>query len=302
MHIPPFLTKGDTIGICSPARKISLAEVEPAIQTFKNWGLNVKLSDNLFNEHHQFSGTDEQRAFDLQNLINDKQVNAIICARGGYGSVRVLDKVDFSVLKKNPKWIIGFSDITALHAHINKNQQVSTLHATMPINFTKSEQSVNSLQKLLFGKDFIYPINTHPFNKNGIAHGKIIGGNLSVLYSLAATNSDIDTTGKILFLEDLDEYLYHIDRMMMQLKRSGKLNNLSGLMLGSFTDSKDNAVPFGMNPYEIIKSHVDEYNYPVCFGFPAGHQELNTALYFGVEAKLSISNEKVSLDYPHIIS
>jgi muramoyltetrapeptide carboxypeptidase len=302
MLIPPFLKPGDTIGICAQARKVSLTEIQPAITIFKQWGLNVKLSKHLFNEYHQFSGTDAERANDLQELINSPEVNAIISARGGYGTLRIIDRLNFNPLKQYPKWICGFSDLTVLHAHINKHLPMATLHSTMPINFLKNNIAVQSLKNLLFGEPFNYTIPVHTLNRTGKAHGKIIGGNLSLIYALSGSTSDIDTSGKILFLEDLDEYLYHIDRMMIQLKRSGKLKNLAALIVGSFSDIKDNTIPFGMTAYQIIKSHVEEYNYPVCFNFPAGHQEPNTALYFGVEASLIVEETKVELTYPHIIA
>jgi muramoyltetrapeptide carboxypeptidase len=292
MQQPEFLKKGDKIGIVAPARKVSMEEMLPAIEILTNWGLEVVLGKNLFCEENQFSGSDEQRAEDLQTMLNDSSIKAIISARGGYGTLRIIDKIDFSKFIQQPKWIVGYSDITVLHSHI-QTLGVATIHATMPINFTKNTEATESLRKALFGEPIIYKTPTHRLNKNteNSIEGEIIGGNLSLLYALAASSSDIDTTGKILFIEDLDEYLYHIDRMMLNLKRSGKLTDLKALVVGGMTDMKDNAIPFGKTAEEIILDAVKEYNYPVYFGFPAGHIDRNLALYFGKEIKLHFLNE-----------
>lgn len=291
MITPPYLKQGDKIGIVAPARKISREELQPAINIFSSWGLEVVLGKKIFNQENQFSGSDDQRTEDLQAMMNDASVKAIISARGGYGTVRIIDKLDFSRFVKNPKWIIGYSDITVLHSHIHANFGIETLHATMPINFSKNKEAVEALRKSLFGELLNYQIENHSLNKKGNAEGILIGGNLSLLYALSATKSDIDTKGKILFIEDLDEYLYHIDRMMMNLKRSGKLENLAGLIVGGMSDMKDNAVPFGKNAEEIILDAVKEYNFPVCFNFPAGHIDRNLALIFGRKISLSVSDK-----------
>jgi len=291
---PEFLKKGDTIGIVACARKISAEELQPAIDILKSWGLNVKTEKNIFNINHQFSGTDEERAEDLQTMLNDSSIKAIISARGGYGTVRIIDKIDFTIFKKAPKWIVGYSDITVLHSHIH-NMGIQTLHATMPINFGVDADATNSLRKVLFGETIEYNIPTHPLNKKGTAEGILIGGNLSLLYALCGSASDIDTKEKILFIEDLDEYLYHIDRMMMNLKRSGKLSGLAGLVVGGMSDMKDNTVPFGKTAEEIILDAVKEYTYPVCFNFPAGHIDKNMALVFGKKVNLRVSENVVIL-------
>lgn len=292
MQQPEFLKKGDKIGIIAPARKVSKEEMLPAIETLTSWGLEVVLGENLFCEQNQFSGSDEQRAEDLQTMLSDSSIKAIISARGGYGTLRIIDKIDFSKFIQQPKWIIGYSDITVLHSHIH-TLGVATIHATMPINFAKNTEATESLRKALFGETLTYNFQTHPLNKNdkNNIEGEIIGGNLSLLYALSASSSDIDTTGKILFIEDLDEYLYHIDRMMLNLKRSGKVTHLKALVVGGMTDMKDNAIPFGKTAEEIILDAVKEYNYPVYFGFPAGHIDRNLALYFGKEIKLHIIND-----------
>jgi muramoyltetrapeptide carboxypeptidase len=295
MITPSYLKQGDKIGIVATARKISIEEIQPALDILNSWGLEVVLSKNLFNADNQYSGTDSQRAEDLQSMLNDTSIKAIISARGGYGTIRIIDKLDFTTFKKHPKWIIGYSDITVLHSHIH-NFGIETIHATMPINFTKNNEATESLRKTLFGETTNYQIESHPLNKNGIAEGQLIGGNLSLLYALSNSVSDIDTTGKILFIEDLDEYLYHIDRMMMQLKRAGKLNNLAGLIVGGMTDMKDNTIPFGKSAEQIIADTVKEFNYPVCFNFPAGHIDKNLAIYFGRKIKLNIQ-EKINLAF-----
>jgi muramoyltetrapeptide carboxypeptidase len=289
MITPPYLKKGDTIGIVAPARKISLAEIQPAIDIMKHWGLEVMLGKNLFKEDNQFSGTDEERAEDLQAMLDDTSVKAIISARGGYGTLKIIDKLDFTMFRQNPKWVVGYSDITVLHSHIH-NLEIETIHATMLINFEKNAEAIESLRKGLFGVNIIYEIENNLLNRKGIAEGELVGGNLSLLYALSGSASDINTKDKILFIEDLDEYLYHIDRMMMSLKRSGKLNDLVGLIVGGMTDMKDNAIPYGKNAEEIIMDAVKEFNYPVCFNFPAGHVDRNLALYFGSKVKLNVSD------------
>jgi muramoyltetrapeptide carboxypeptidase len=289
MKQPSFLKKNDKIGIIAPARKISKEEIQSAIDIFNSWGLEVVLSKNLFNVDNQFSGTDDERAEALQIMLNDDSIKAIISARGGYGTIRIIDKINFTNFKKHPKWIIGYSDITVLHSHIN-NFGIETLHATMPINFAKNAEATETLRKALFGEQLNYQFESHPLNRKGEAEAELIGGNLSLIYALTGSVSDIDTKGKILFIEDLDEYLYHIDRMMLNLKRSGKLDHLAGLIIGGMTDMKDNTIPFGKTAEEIITDAVKEYDYPVCFNFPAGHVEKNLALYFGRKVKLKVAD------------
>ncbi len=297
---PPFLKPGDKIAMTATARKVSREEMQPAIDIFQSWGLTVFLPDELFESENQFAGNDETRTKNLQKLLDDETIKAVFCARGGYGSVRIIDQLNFSLFTSKPKWIVGYSDITVLHNHINKNLNIQTLHATMPINMqlhNADEESISSLNKLLFGESISYQIASHPFNKKGEVKAKLVGGNLSVIYSLLGSNSDIDTTGKILFLEDLDEYLYHIDRMMMNLKRNGKLQNLAGIVIGGMSDMKDNAIPFGKTAEEIIFSHLKDFNYPICFGFPAGHEKKNLALKLGSEVLLKVENAFSQLSF-----
>jgi muramoyltetrapeptide carboxypeptidase len=293
---PPFLKTGDTVAIVAPARKISARELAPAIDVIESWGLKVKVGNNIYAGDNQYAGTDEQRCADFQAMLDDSGVNAIISARGGYGTLRIIDKLNFFELAKYPKWIAGYSDVTVLHSHINKNIGMETLHCTMPVSFSKDSESVNLLKKALFGREMEYTFDNHLLNRKGDSEAELVGGNLSLLYALASSASDVNTDGKILFLEDLDEYLYHIDRMMMQLKRSGKLSRLKGLVLGGFTEMKDNTVPFGKTAEQIIMDAVNEYNYPVCFGFPAGHGEKNFPLYLGRKVQISVQ-EKTLLKF-----
>lgn len=297
MNKIPHLKQNDKIAIVATARKISADELAFAIETFKAWGLQPVLGKDIYEIENQFAGSDKQRAEDLQWAINDDSIKAIIIARGGYGTVRIVDAIDFTKLKTNPKFIIGYSDVTILHSHIHAHIGLPTLHATMPINFNKNAEAVETLRKCLFGEPVSYHFEVNPLNKVGEANGVLVGGNLSLLYALSGTASDIDTKDKILFLEDLDEYLYHIDRMMLNLKRSGKLENLKALVVGGFTDMKDNTVPFGKTAEEIILDAVKEYNFPVCFNFPAGHIDRNLALYFGKEVNLKISQNNCSLSF-----
>jgi muramoyltetrapeptide carboxypeptidase len=244
---PSDLKPGDRIGIVAPARKVSREEMAPAISILKEWGYEPVEGQNLYGEHDQFSGTDKERTADFQQMLDDVSVRAILCARGGYGSVRLIDQLDFSSFQKHPKWIVGYSDITVFHSHIIRHYDIRTLHAAMPVNFPanlRMNDSLQSLKDVLEGGNPEYKIPPHPFNRIGIAEGRLCGGNLSMLYNLNGTVSDIDTEGKILFLEDLDEYLYHIDRMMMNLKRSGKLQSLSGLVIGGMNDMNDLLIIF----------------------------------------------------------
>ncbi|MBL0137630.1 MAG: LD-carboxypeptidase [Bacteroidetes bacterium] len=293
---PPYLKPGDTVMIVSTARKVNKAEVKPAVDILESWGLQVKFGKNLYKFQNQFSGTDEERSADLQSALNNKNVQAILFARGGYGTVRIVDRIDFKRFLKNPKWLIGFSDITVLHSHLHK-LGVETIHAPMSLNIPKlSPNCLSVLKDTLFGQSLRYTSSKQQpalekLNRQGSAKGELVGGNLSILYSLSGTPSDIDTTGKILFLEDLDEYLYHIDRMMMNLKRGGKLSNLAGLIVGGMSDMRDNEIPFGKTAEEIIHEAVAEYTYPVLYGFPSGHIPNNYPLIFGREATLKVTDK-----------
>ena len=294
MTSPDYLSKGDKVAIVSTARKISDSEIRPCCETLESWGLAVVLGANLYKEQNQFAGSDQDRAMDMQSMLDDPDINAIICARGGYGTVRIIERLDFSAFVKSPKWLIGFSDVTVLHSHIHANYNIATLHAPMAINFENNE-SLEDLREALFGEELSYSFTLHPANQKGNGTGELIGGNLSLLYSLMATNSQMDTDGKILFLEDLDEYLYHIDRMMQNLKRAGFLKNLSGLIIGGMTEMNDNEIGFGATCEEIISSVISDYNFPVAFGFPAGHMKKNVPLILGATAELVVEDSGCNL-------
>jgi muramoyltetrapeptide carboxypeptidase len=293
---PAYLKQGDKVAIIATARKISREELQKAVTFLESYGLSVVFGKHLFAIDNQYAGTDAQRAEDLQWALDDAEIKAVFIARGGYGTVRLIDSVNFNGFLKQPKWLVGYSDITVLHNAIHK-QDVETLHATVPINFYKDEEATRSMMQALMGGLKYTSASPHPLNRKGKASGEMVGGNLSLIYSLSGTKYDIDTAGKILFIEDLDEYLYHIDRMMMQLKLSGKLENLAGLVVGGMTDMKDNIVPFGKMAEEIILDAVKDYSFPVCFHFPAGHIDHNMALYLGRKTKLEVHADSVSLSY-----
>ena len=297
MITPPYLQKGDSIALVAPARSVTIEEMMPAINLFEEWGLNVVMGSNLFRSHNQFSGTEEERTEDFQAMLDNEDIKAIICARGGYGIIRIIDRLDFTRFVEHPKWIVGYSDITIFHSHIHSCFGIETLHATMPINVFANHNydATESMYDALFGKPISYQIPTDSHSIVGEGSGELIGGNISILYSLNGTTSDIDTDGKILFIEDLDEYLYHVDRMMLNLKRSGKLSNLAGLIIGGLTDMKDNTIPFGATAEEIILEAIEGTDYPVCFGFPAGHMDDNRALIFGRTVTLKVSDNQSGL-------
>lgn len=293
--IPPFLQPGNTIGIAATARKISLQEIDDAHTAIQKQGFKTIFSPTLFEVDRQFAGTDEQRAAGLNELIRNEEVKAIWCARGGYGSVRLLDKIDWAYWKKNPKWICGFSDVTAIHLHLQQNLGMASMHSEMMLGFTENTDAAHSsFFNALQGKAFGYLGQGHSLNRFGEAEAEIIGGNLSVLYSMLGSKTQPDTRGKILFLEDLDEYLYHVDRMMMALDRAGLLNNLAGLIIGGMSDMNDNAVSFGKTAEEIIADVTAKYNYPVLFDYPAGHIKSNCAFVLGATTKLAVG-ETVSV-------
>ena len=292
---PPYLKTGDTIIILSTARKISHEELAPAVRLFESWGLTVRLGNTIGLSDNQYAGTDLERLADIQHAVNDEEIKAIICARGGYGTVRIVDDIDWTGLLTHPKWITGFSDMTYLHVHLNQTLGVQTLHSSVPALFHRNTaEAIDSIRQHLFGEELIYDIPSHPLNRYGEAKGVLIGGNLSILYSITGTKSGFNTAGKILFIEDIDERLYHLDRMMMNLKRSGKLHDLAGLIVGGMTDMSDNAVPFGKNAEEIIAEHIAEFDYPVCFNFPAGHIADNRAVVLGKVTKM-IVGERTSI-------
>ena len=298
MIIPSYLKKGDTIGIICPSGYMPFEKVENCILILKKWGYKTVVGNTVGSQFNYFSGTDEQRFNDLQSMLDDASIKAILCGRGGYGLSRIIDKIIFSKFKKNPKWIIGYSDITLLHSHINKQLKIATIHSPMAAAFNDGgfeNQYVLSLQKTLKGSKLKYTCNHHAYNKNGVATGELVGGNLCMIAHTLGTNSAFNTKNKILFLEDIGEYIYNIDRMFLQIKRAGFLKDLAGLIIGSFTDLKDTTTPFGKDVYGIIKEHIAEYDFPIAFNFPVGHQTENYALKVGVQYSLSVSRKTVLL-------
>ena len=292
MQIPPFLKPGNTIGIAASARKVSPDEIEAALAAANNHGYKTILADNIYQADHQFSGSDQARANGINQLLHNPDVKAIWCARGGYGSVRLIDKIDWVQWQKTPKWLCGFSDVTALHLHLQQNLNIASLHSEMMLGFSDNTEAAHgTLFNALGGQTSSYLLQAHALNNVGVAHGQLVGGNLSVLYSMLGSETQPETaSGKILFLEDLDEYLYHIDRMMMAIDRAGLLRNLAGLIVGGLSDMKDNAVPFGKTAEEIIADVAGKYAYPICFNFPAGHIKNNCAIVLGAETELEVGD------------
>ncbi len=294
MKMPLPLKPGDKIRIVSPAGKVKEEYVYPAMDWLQKQGFRVELGKHVFAGHFQFAGTDQQRLEDLQTALDDSDTAVIICSRGGYGTVRIIRQLDFLNFMANPKWLVGFSDITILHSCLN-NRNIATIHGAMPQYFFEPEgkpsENLKSLMQLLTGGKAHYLFNNSDNNRQGKVTGELVGGNLSIISSMQGTPCELKTDGKILFLEDIDEFLYHTDRMVHQLKLSGKLDHLAGLILGDFTDMKDNESPFGRSVHEIIMDAVQEFDYPVCFGFPAGHDKKNLALAFGLKWELEVLNE-----------
>ncbi|GAA3956749.1 LD-carboxypeptidase [Hymenobacter antarcticus] len=290
IQFPPALQAGQRVALVSPARKISAAELAPAIEILTAWGLEVVLGDSIAGDHHQFAGDDTLRRRDFQQQLDDPSIRAILCARGGYGTARIVDGLDFTRFNAHPKWVAGFSDITVLNTHLLALGHAS-IHGVMPVLFhqTGGEMALESLRRALFGEAALPVIvPTHPLNRPGTATGELVGGNLSLLHTVTATASQASFAGRILFLEDLDEYLYHLDRMMLHLHRSGQLAGLAGLVVGHFSAMRDNTIPFGSAALEIIDSYARLYNFPVGYGFPIGHEAENVALVVGQLAHLTV--------------
>jgi len=290
----PFLKQGSKIAITAPARMVKREEMEYAIHWLEGKGFVPIYDDRLFAGHYIFAGNDGLRAAVLQEYLDDKNIDAIWLARGGYGSVRIIDKLDFTRFLQHPKWIIGFSDTTVFHGKLNR-LGCPSLHASMPYCFeNKTVEAKQSLFDALMGKTLVYEFTNHPLNRSGEVEGEIVGGNLSVLYSMIGSDSFPETDGKILFIEEVDEYIYHIDRIMHALKRAGKLENLKALIIGGLTQIHDNPDPFGMSVEEVIAEAVSDYDYPLCLGFPAGHFDENRTLVIGEEISVEITEKKTS--------
>ena len=301
---PPFLKTGDTIGISAPAGYIMIEEIQSAVNKMESWGYKIKLGDTIGKRDFTFGGNDEERIKDFQQMLDDPKVKAIMCARGGYGIVRIIDKFNWEKFKIKPKWLIGFSDATVFHSHLNKNFGIASIHSKMcnsfPDDWSTAEpiqiETIESIQWALSGKKMKYNAEPNPQNKQGTAEGILIGGNLKMLETLAGTKSDINTAGKILFVEDTGEYMYSVDRMFWNLKRTGKLSQLKGLIVGGFKIKTDaDTEDFGRTLQDVVLEKVKAYMYPVCFDFPVGHQKNNYALKCGVKHILEVKPDKVSL-------
>lgn len=299
MIVPPPLKSGDTVGIVAPGRKLAPAQLEPAIKVLQSWGLRPILANNIFSSSHSYlAGSDPERSEDFQQMLNNPEVKAIFCARGGYGSTRIIEKLDFSSLHQQPKWIAGFSDITAFHLHLH-NLGMASIHGTMPIFFGREEArtSVDSLRNILFGGACEVVFASQPHNRWGTAMGEVIGGNLSLINDSLNTSSEPSTNGKILVIEEIDEYYYKVDRMLTQLRRAGKLQNLAGLLIGHMTDIRNSDLAFGEILEEIVLRSVEGYSYPVAFGFPSGHENPNLAWIESLPATIIVSDDGVTLSY-----
>ncbi|MBS1574022.1 MAG: LD-carboxypeptidase [Bacteroidetes bacterium] len=297
---PAYLQQGDTVGLVCPAGYMAIEKVQTCINTLQEWGYTVKVGNTLGKEAvNYFSGSDEERLADFQQMLDDDTVKAILCARGGYGTSRIIDQLNFKRFKENPKWVIGYSDVTVLLSHIYRNYKITSLHAPMAAAFNDDgykNEYVLSLKDALEGKKIKYTIDTHELNRKGEAIGELAGGNLSMLTHFIGSSSELKTKGRILFIEDIGEYYYKIDRMLLQLKRAGKLENLAGLIVGGFTDMQDTTLKFGQDVYDLIYDKIKEYDYPVCFNFPVGHQTNNYALKVGAGCKLKVGKHKVVLE------
>ena len=302
--IPPYLKKGDFIGITAPAGYITPEEIQPAVKVIESWGYRTFVGDTIGKKDFTFGGTDEERTEDFQKLLNDPHIKAILCARGGYGAIRIIDNLNWDKFRHKPKWIIGFSDVTVFHSHLNRNLDVASIHSKMcnsfPDDWMTAEaiqiETIESIQKAIAGQKMKYEITPNPNNRLGSAGGRLIGGNLKMLETLSGTSSDIVTAGKILFVEDTGEYMYSIDRMFWNLKRTGKLSQLKGLIIGGFKVKVDEGdEDFGRTLYDVVLEKVKKYKYPVCFDFPVGHQKNNYALKCGVNHTLEVLANQCSL-------
>lgn len=298
MIIPPYLQKGNTIGITCPAGAVNMDEMQHMFAQLQAWGFNLKIGKTIGTSFNKFSATDEDRLADLQFMLDDDNVDAVFFGRGGYGVVRIIDQIDFTKFKQKPKWLLGYSDITAFHSHLNSQLKIASIHAHMGGGYKPSDFDANSTQSIfnvITGKPIQYEILPHEMNRVGVGEGELVGGNLALLSDLVGTKSDIQTEGKILFIEDIGEYKYNIDRMLWQLLRAGKLDHLAGLIVGGFSDTQDNPVPFGMTEYEIVWEKIKDFPYPVCFDFPVGHQAKNVALKVGMQYQLTVEKNMVVL-------
>ena len=301
---PPYLKAGDTVAIVAPSGilKNRTDEVDQAVALLKSWGLYAVVGKNVFSEGNHFAGTDLQRCEDFQNALDDPTISAIWCARGGYGTVRILDKLDYTKFKKKPKWVVGYSDITALHNQIH-NQGVKTIHALMCVSLTKDlndiAYTIETFKSALFGNEMGYDLDYSTYNKTGNAKGQLVGGNLTILHTMLGSKESIDTTGKILFIEEIGEYKYHIDRMLQSLKRAGYFDNCAGVLVGGMSKMRKNTTPWGTSVEQLILDALSDYDFPIAFGMPAGHEKDNYALILGQDIELNVAGDKTLLYIRH---
>lgn len=299
MTIPPYLQQGNTIGITCPSGYMAREGVAYAVKVLESWGFNVVVGDTVGSAHYYFSADDQTRLNELQNMLDDPKIDAIMMGRGGYGMSRIIDRLDFSTFRSNPKWICGLSDITVLHNHIQATTGIPTLHSVMARAFNESSEysdHILNFKAAITGGDLSYTASPSSYNRPGNAEGLLTGGNLAILAHLTGSVSEVDTADKILFIEDVGEYLYNIDRMLLNLKRAGKLSNIKALIVGSFTDMKDTVRVFGQTLEEIIRDKVADYDYPVCFNFPCGHQDVNFTLTLGMQHRLVVGENGAQLE------
>lgn len=299
MQFPPFLKPGDKIGIVAPAGKIEPSVIDETERFISNAGYVPLFGENILKRNNLFAGSDEERLSDFNKMIHNVDIKAIWCARGGYGSMRIIDKIDFEHLVKRPKWIIGFSDITVFHSYISSNTDLVTIHGEMPNSFPNNI-GANKVVNILQGNMAVAPILPHILNKKGVAKGKLIGGNLTIIHNLIGTNLDFSSEGKILFIEEIGEYDYHLDRMIQSMKLAGKFDKLAGLIVGQISDTKDGATPYGMSAYEIVNNALKEYDFPIIYNFPSGHSNPNYPLLLNSEIEIEVEKNRVIFKYKNL--
>ncbi|WP_298340504.1 LD-carboxypeptidase [uncultured Algibacter sp.] len=299
---PPYLKAGDTVAIVAPSGilKNRNDEVKQAQALLKRWGLFSVVGKHVFSNANHFAGTDDERCEDFQNALDDPKISAIWCARGGYGTVRILDKLDYSKFKENPKWVIGYSDITALHNQIH-NQGVESLHAMMCVSLTKDESeieaSISTFKNTIFGKPLSYTLESSNYNKTGATSGQLVGGNLTMLHTMLGSETSIDTSGKILFIEEIGEYKYHIDRMLQSLKRAGYFDKCKGVIVGDMTKLRKNTTLWGTSIEQLILDALEDYDFPIAFNMPAGHEKDNRALILGRSIELRVNKNQSTINF-----
>lgn len=297
---PPYLKAGDTVAIVAPSGilKNREREVQQAVDLLKSWGLYTVVGKHVFSKAEHFAGTDDERCEDIQNAMNDPKISAIWCARGGYGTVRILDKLDYTTFKEKPKWIIGYSDITALHNQLH-NERFQSMHALMCVSLTKDlsevQSSIDTFKAALFGNPINYNLEYSNYNREGEASGPLVGGNLTVLHTMLGSKESIDTAGKILFIEEIGEYKYHIDRMLQSMKRAGYFENCKGLLVGDMSKMRKNTTLWGTSVEQLILDALADYDFPIAFNMPAGHEKDNSALVLGRTVELKVSKGSTSV-------